>query len=1155
MFKLLPEIISIIERGIYLIHEVNLRNTQKLSIIIFFHCFQKDFGILEQVSTGEGKSLIVVAFSIISALIGKNVDIITSSKVLSKRDSESFFHIFSLFGLSVGHNCDEIKSNRTEAYRKNIVYGEISSFQRDMLLDDFYNENILKHRKIGIVIIDEVDSMLLDKGQNILYLSHKIPLLDTLEQVLVYIWNFINSKSDETEAEKRIYEIKALILDCIYGVLRKSDLKDILNFQQEEEIEGEEKEEDEEEVEVGDIEEEYEKNKEEEVTINEEMENEIKKENIINLLWDSLIKFNFINHEGKMQKEYIKEFINDDLKDNYKFPSEISLENQNKILNHFKDLIHKDNPIKIPVCLEKFLDLHLEKLILNAFKARMMKEGENYILDFDRSETSIDLNVNIVVMDNQTGAEQFNTQWNDGLHQFLQLKHGCKLAPYSLKAIFISNIKFFKRYSNKIYGLTGTLGSKRERNLLKKMYSIEFLTIPTHKTSQFQEEDSIQCKNIKEWEEKIFEKTIENINEKKRSVLIICETIKQVEILEKKFKIKEVQNVHIYKHSYNELDIINENKELSPGFIIIATNLAGRGTDIKVSENLEKNGGLFVCLSYLPDNIRIEEQAFGRTGRKGQKGSGIMIFMTVEEDGDNDNLLFKNEYLRGSPIFMIKNEREMKENERLTKIEQRFKNFIEIEEDFLEEFKQIFIRKLRSEVYEKELIDLFLSLFLNEWVFWLDSIEIKLELGKKQDILLEKDIYFKKLNKITDFADYFLNSNNTAQLLKLGLFYLKKKKYDYSSSFFKKIIKIDENFNEEALYYQVFILIKRKNLIDKEMKKIFFNLKKKLNTKIEIQTEMESIINIFGKSILSNSREAIKFYDEYEKQKRRVVNLYLIFINSIDDIIGNEFNSIHFKEETLEGVEIDEFKAEYIYNLLIDYEILKDHRLKLKEDNNFITEEIKLKYQSYYKEIQKSLLNLNRKKIYKRDLKGIIPCKEEFWKILIELKVVKNEEIFYIINLERFESFSLYQDKKEKIKSKYSDENFIENLQKNEKCIFLYPEFFNLEFFLNKKYRIIKKNELDELLSKQILRILKKFSIIYKNKSAIFNENKENNKKTLGKFDKIHENDFNEICGIHKNSLSKTLFQHLVKIKILIIENSSKKKKKQLFLKILSGKL
>ena len=249
--------------------------------------------------------------------------------------------------------------------------------------------------------------------------------------------------------------------------------------------------------------------------------------------------------------------------------------------------------------------------------------------NINRTGTSSDRNPNITILDRDTGTDQANSQWDEALHQFLQLKHGCKLSLQSLKAVIVSNVSFFKLY-NKLYGLTGTLGSQRERDLLLEIYGVDFVTIPTAKSKQFREDKPILCTSKEEWINHIRNEVEKLTKQEKRSVLIICETVNDVETLRKAFGGKDAEHVHTYTRDYEEFDIAQGTKALGKGQIIIATNLAGRGTDIKIREELRQANGLHVCLTYLPNNIRIEQQAFGRAARSGDKGSGQLIIMDTK---------------------------------------------------------------------------------------------------------------------------------------------------------------------------------------------------------------------------------------------------------------------------------------------------------------------------------------------------------------------------------------------------------------------------------------------------------------------------------------------------------------------------------------------
>jgi preprotein translocase subunit SecA len=162
--------------------------------------------------------------------------------------------------------------------------------------------------------------------------------------------------------------------------------------------------------------------------------------------------------------------------------------------------------------------------------------------------------------------------------------------------------------------MTGTLGSKAKRTLLKEMYNVSYNNVPTALPKKFTEHDTRLCDSVFSWKADISSSSIQIA--KNHSVLIICENIKKAELLYNHIQ-QEVSkhagiSVFIYQRDYQEFTFGQTANGLTHGDII-ATNLAGRGTDIKVSEQLHKAGGLHVILSYLPNNIQIEQQAFGRS--------------------------------------------------------------------------------------------------------------------------------------------------------------------------------------------------------------------------------------------------------------------------------------------------------------------------------------------------------------------------------------------------------------------------------------------------------------------------------------------------------------------------------------------------------------
>ena len=236
----------------------------------------------------------------------------------------------------------------------------------------------------------------------------------------------------------------------------------------------------------------------------------------------------------------------------------------------------------------------------------------------------------------------------------------------NLSSCYMSNLSFFNKYikinenkeiiENNIYGLTGTIGSEYNIKTLKVLYNLEPLIIPPFRESKLtieepnilmikNDEKDLDNKHLKKknqnqigyeekWLRNIQNKILEMIG-KGRAVLVIFQYISYVTKMGNILKNngKKLNNIILYSRSDNKEDKFLKDL-IEPKTVILSTNLSGRGTDIKISPKLNKNGGLHVILTYEPFNLRIERQAFGRAGRKGQNGSAgkiIISHMTQEE--------------------------------------------------------------------------------------------------------------------------------------------------------------------------------------------------------------------------------------------------------------------------------------------------------------------------------------------------------------------------------------------------------------------------------------------------------------------------------------------------------------------------------------------
>ncbi|RVE46545.1 hypothetical protein evm_008836 [Chilo suppressalis] len=1117
------EMLAVIERAIVLTKKIKLRDSQKLTVLALL---TNDRSTLAQVSTGEGKSFIIVAASIMKALCKEKLDIVTSSSVLAKRDAEGNRDIFKLFGINVSHNCSEDIEKRKEAYSGNqVVYGDLSNFQRDYLLDKFYGKNILGDRNFNNVIVDEVDSMLLDKGNNMLYLSHDLPGLDKLESVYIYIWQWINRPARDNEELCYAFDAKAIkeaVVSDLYGLVKKEDIG----------------------------------------KLGSELSEHQK-----NIMWERLIKAEVLDDEGKLLKGNIN-----DIELNRVLPPEFNCY-KDRIHYLLKECIEREKFIHVPNYLRPFIKQHLESWINSAKIAFFMKIGEDYVVDVDKTGTSPDRNPNITILDRDTGTDQANSEWDEALHQFLQLKHGCKLSLPSLKAAFTSNVSFFKLYSN-LYGLTGTLGSQRERDLLQEIYEIDYVTIPTAKSKQFHEDKPILCTGKNEWIGRIYNEAKKLTEVEKRSVLIICETINDVETLYKSFGGKDAKHVHTYKRDYDEWDkefeIVQGNKVLGQEQIIIATNLAGRGTDIKITEGLKKTGGLHVCLTYLPSNIRVEQQAFGRAARSGEQGSGQLIIM------DSKGHEYSN-----SKILEIKKERDAEELLRISDIKVYYDTQITMEESCFEAFKEQY-EQLKKDLDDKkvpaEVKEILLQSCLDKWVFWLDEHnkyvrDLTCEHDKRRfHNLLDEFIsrlkyldtgYSEKLSNDVPPTQFIIHDStswlawvreNPVQIIKLGKYLSQNEEHNYAVELFDEVIKKEPNFSEAARYYKAFALVKKVDFEQKplteEDEKVLKVFKQELREAARLLDERkEFAINaagIIGK-IKKNNNESIIQINAYEEQQKSLVNLYCMFSRSINDIFGHTITPQFFA-----NTDITEELAKSLYKNLLEKDILEKPRV----EKNIAEEELKIISFSYgvsVKELKSFLFKNKGKEINQKELKKEIqlPRREEFWKLLIQGEVLSKEVKYVVVNNEKLKELdpSLSDSLDEKVKTgtlkKQSLKSDNGEIFFNEELKELYPSlsdsldekvktrtlikqskgevFLNLEQITQQKNNVnaFKIDDFIEIVGQNKYKILKEKGVLLFNRKAHIDPNKIES-MIFPCYDSITLEDFTKV-NITKSEAEKIL--------------------------------
>ncbi|CAF1411988.1 unnamed protein product [Rotaria magnacalcarata] len=926
------------------------KDTQIVALLLFIHSYKK--GLLEQIRTGEGKTLIVGITAAFFALCGYAVDVVSSNRDLAIEGEQKCRSFFELLKLESGHICSEDDEVNHQAYRPdlstcqgNIVYGEVGAFQRDILEEEFNNKKIFgkryeKRRKC--LIVDEVDNMCLDRARHVLYLSHEIESLKWLETLFINIWAIVITTEIKhaNDIDKNIEEISKFILKCV--------------------------------------------------------------------------------------------------------------ENKN---------------IYVPEYLHKFVKYKVKRWVDSAFQAKIMREDDHFVLDIPKSEGQYAQKQKvIIVLDKDTGVEQYSTRWSHGLAQFLELKYRRKLSVESLKAVFISNKAFFQRYKEHLYGLTGTLGSENSQSFLFDLYNVQFSDLPTSKKKCYIQLPSRVAFEYSDWLDLIAKQTIEIAE--KRPVLIICENVEATEQIWNEL-IRNRVPPHTIEKYRRDGDNIEERFQKSPataGDIIIATNKGGRGTDIHVDQVVNDEGGLHVILSYLPENVRVEEQAFGRTARNGAAGTGQFIIeidksiygeMYELDQYPTDQGKLKLEELSDVILEREKINRDNKEAARLSELKQSSILRLEVEEDLFEKFNG-FKKKISEEIFQpllnKELEKLkekfqpspavsqeelekdfkeklekprekiaegLERILKDRWAFWLDEAKEDIDAIKTSQ---EKNTLLKKFDeKFVNTITNLLKGSDFDNLIKkfiekpeeairLGNFLLSEHKfllenaYSMAKKCFEKAIECGDisGFSYIGLTFTIINLKQNKETIKKQSRKELKKAQRCLELIKQNLMANLKIAEILPQSATSDIRTKISskenLYEDQVRGKLEVIGLQLHYLNKI---IGSTVEPsdfvLHTQEEDKFKKENNE-KGEKLYNLLVEKNLIQNDQLRKSFKNDFNKLKIIIQ-ENLDPSISDEIIELlkNKDDLNKKDFENIACYNDELWKVLN----VRNAENIFILNIER----------------------------------------------------------------------------------------------------------------------------------------------------------
>jgi preprotein translocase subunit SecA len=602
-------------------------------------------GKIAEMATGEGKTLVSTLPAYLNALGGRGVHIVTVNDYLAKRDSEWNAPLFEFHGLTV--DCIDKHEPNTDARRKaylaDITYGTNNEFGFDYLRDNMAQSPADQvQRRLHFAMVDEVDSVLIDDARTPLIISGPIPKGD--EQ------DFIELKPRVTkifDAQKKVcqdylVEAKKLIeagdtekgglsLFRAYRGLPKS--KALIKYLSETGIRAIMQK-----VESTHLAENQKLMPQADAPLYFTIE---EKNNQVELTDKGL---DFITGEGEDPKFFILPDLSIDLNAIEKNPE---LSDHDKLIQ--KETLIRDYSIKTQ-------RIHTVNQLLKAFTL-FEKDTEYVIMDGK-----------IKIVDEQTGRIMEGRRYSDGLHQAIEAKENVKVEDATQTYATVTLQNYFRMY-HKLCGMTGT--ATTEAGEFWTIYKLDVVEIPTNrKITRTDSEDKVY-KTVRE-KYNATAQEIQDLVAAGRPVLVGTTSVENSELLSRMLKMRNIQhNVLNAKYHQREAEIVAEAGK--SGTVTIATNMAGRGTDIKLSPDSKNAGGLAIVGTERHESRRVDRQLRGRAGRQGDVGSS-QFFVSLE---DNLMRLFGSDRIAGVMDKMGMEEGEVIQHSMISKSIERAQKKVE----------------------------------------------------------------------------------------------------------------------------------------------------------------------------------------------------------------------------------------------------------------------------------------------------------------------------------------------------------------------------------------------------------------------------------------------------------------------------------------------
>ena len=570
-------------------------------------------GKIAEMATGEGKTLVATLPVFLNALTGNGVHMVTVNDYLAKRDSEWMGPLYMFNGLSV--DCiDKHQPNseaRRKAYQADITFGTNNEFGFDYLRDNMaLNPSDLVQRKHNYAIVDEVDSVLIDDARTPLIISGPIPkgddqMFEEYQPLVEKLYEVQRKQATELLAEakqkitegqkinnKQLLDEGFLALYRSYKALPKN--KPLIKYLSEDGIK------------AGMLrtEETYMANN------NREMPKAIAP-----LFFVVDEKLNSADLTDKGTEWLAKQTGNENLFVLPDITSQLSALENEKSLSDQERVDRKDELMAhYGVQSER---VHTLQQLLKGY-TMFNKDDEYVVMDGE-----------VKIVDEQTGRIMDGRRWSDGLHQAIEAKEHVKVEAATQTFATITLQNYFRMY-HKLSGMTGTAST--EAGELWDIYKLDVVVIPTNRPITRHDLQDRVYKTAREKYAAVIDE-IEEMRNIGRPVLVGTTSVEISELLSKMLNMRKIShNVLNAKLHQKEAQIITEagRSENGLGAVTIATNMAGRGTDIKLTDEVKAAGGLAIIGTERHESRRVDRQLRGRAGRQGDPGSSV-FYVSLED--------------------------------------------------------------------------------------------------------------------------------------------------------------------------------------------------------------------------------------------------------------------------------------------------------------------------------------------------------------------------------------------------------------------------------------------------------------------------------------------------------------------------------------------